>query len=126
MGVSEMTHVSYFFAVMAAMFGCVSVAMYFMFDIRRCWKIVRGTHSVTVRTKAPAGVVSNSIVSNPIISNTEEKDYGSNPQKTEKLAPDKTETLFQFEETVPLETITLVQDIVMMTDVAMDADTERM
>lgn len=114
MGVSEMTHVSYFFTAMAAVFGCVSAVMYFMFDIRRCWRIARGTYSVAVREKKPVGIVSNK----------EEKNYGLVHQKTEKLASDKTETPFTFEETVPLETITLVQDIVMMTDIAMDADTE--
>lgn len=119
MGISEMTHVSYFFAIMAAAFGCISVVMYFMFDIRRCWRIVRGTHFVAAQKKASVGVVLNSRVSN-----TEEKDYSLMCQKTEKLAPDKTETFFAFEDTVPLETITLVQDIVMMTDVVVNIDTE--
>lgn len=104
MGISEMTHVSYFFAAMAVVFGGVSIIMYFTFDIRRCWKIVRGREFVPVREQ---------------VSNTGKKGGSQIYEKTEQLAPDRTETLFQFEETAPLETMALVQDIVMM-DLAKD------
>ena len=103
MSISEMTYVSYFFVVMAVLFGIITVIMYFTLDIRRCWRIVRGGHSAVIRDR----------VSCDIASNTEWKRNSEISKKTEKLVSDKTEALFPFEETVPLETMTLVQDIVM-------------
>ena len=93
MGISEMTHMSYFFVIMAVLFGIITVIMYFALDIRRCWRIVQGKHSVIVREKAPCVADSNT-------AHRKGSDIGD---KTEKL-----------EETVLLETMTLVQDIVMM------------
>ena len=104
MGISEMTYMSYFFTVMAVVFGGISIAMYFMFHIRRCWRIAWGAHSVTVRENVPYAIVSN----------TAPKDHSQIREKTEKLTPDPTEALLTLEETVTLETMTLVQDIVMM------------
>ena len=103
MSISEMTHVSYFFVIMAVLFGIITVIMYFTLDIRRCWRIVRGGHSAVIRDRMPCDIASN----------TEWKRNSEINEKTEKLVTDKTEALFMFEETVPLETMTLVQDIVM-------------
>ena len=103
MSISEMTYVSYFFVVMAVLFGIITMIMYFTLDIRRCWRIVRGGHSAVIRDRVPCDIASN----------MECKRNCEISEKTEKLVPDKTEALFAFEEMVPLETMTLVQDIVM-------------
>ena len=97
MGISEMTHVSYFFTGLAALFGSLSVAMYFALDIRWCWRIVRGRCFVSVRENT-SGVGKT----------------GDGEQRTEKLCHDRTELLCLQEETVLPETMTLVQDIVLM------------
>ena len=101
--ISEMTHVSHFFVVMAVLFGIITVIMYFTLDIRRCWRIVRGGHSAEMRDRVPYDITAD----------TEWKRNSEISEKTEKLVSDKTEALFLSEETIPLETMTLIQDIVM-------------
>ncbi|MDE7208174.1 MAG: hypothetical protein K2N90_13630 [Lachnospiraceae bacterium] len=96
MGISEMTQVSYFFVVLAVLFGIIAVIMYFALDIGRCWRIVRGRHSAVVRENALYAVAFD----------TECRGNGAVCEKTERLVPDKTETPL-------LETMTLVQDIFM-------------
>lgn len=104
MEISEMTHMSYFFIIMAVLFGIITITMYFVLDIKRCWKIIWGRHSAASNEKVPGAVTLN----------TEHRKSNEISAKTERLVPDKMETLSAFEETVPLEIMTLVQDIVMM------------
>lgn len=96
MSISEMTHVSYFFMIMAVVFGGVAVAMFFAYDIRRCWQIVRGKQVSVPSVK---------------VSVNRKKE-----EKTEPLCPNAYEStvLLAAEETEPLETMCLVQDITMM------------
>lgn len=104
MGISEMTYVSYFFIFLAVLSGTMTVVLYFALDIKRCWRIVRGRRSVAVREKAPCAAAFDA-----------ECQKGSETGgKTEKLVPDKTEAFPALEETVLLDTMTLVQDIVIM------------
>lgn len=100
MGILEMTYVSYFFIVMAFVFGAAAVALYFVLDIRQCWRIVRGNRYAFLEGTLPFAVFPNT-------------GQGSSG-KTEKLAGEQTEALLAFEEALPPETVTLVQDIVMM------------
>lgn len=104
MDASEMTHVSYFFAFLAVLSGIITVVMYFALDIKRCWRIVRGRHLVAVREKTPCAADFNA----------ERQKSNEMGGKTEKLVPDKTEAFPALEETVLLDTMTLVQDIVIM------------
>lgn len=104
MSILEMTYVSYFFMIMTVLFGTITVIMYFTLDIRRCWNIVRRNRIGTVKEKVLLDEDSKKERKREI------KIYA----ETEKLVNNKTEALLTFEETVPLETITLVQDIVMM------------
>lgn len=97
MGISEITHVSYFFTGVAVLLGILSVAMYFALDIRRCWGIVRGRRFVSVKENTSYF-----------------GETGEGEQQTERLCNDRTELLCLQEETVLPETMTLVQDIVLM------------
>lgn len=103
MGILEMTYVSYFFILLSAVLGMAAAAMYFIFDIKQCWRIVRGTysmerkHTVSGKAKTP--------LRQPAVLNTSE---GPKPfqvcESTVLLAPEETE---------PLPVMQLVQDIVM-------------
>lgn len=104
MGISEMTYVSYFFVFLSVLSGIMTVVMYFAMDIKRCWRIVRGRCSVAVREKAPCAAGFNA-------GHQKGNETGG---KTEKLVPDKTEAFPAPEETVLFDTMTLVQDIVIM------------
>lgn len=113
MDVLELTYVSYFWTIIAALSGIVAVVLFFAYDIRRCWRIVRGKQVCTSFVRVPVKSKKNHI----------EKllQHG----RTRKLAPEeKTEllSLSTYESTVlltaeeikPLETIHLVQDITMI------------
>lgn len=108
MGASEMTHVSYFFVFLAVLSGIITVVMYFVLDIKRCWRIVWGRRSVAVREKVPCAAVFNAAF------DAERQKGNETGGKTEKLVSDKTEAFPALEETVLLDTMTLVQDIVIM------------
>lgn len=101
MGISEMTHMSYFFAAIAVVFGTASVVMFFAYDIRRCWQIVSGKRDGKKNYIAVSA----------------QRDRA---QKTELLYPNVREDtcestlLLAAEDTEPLETMCLVQDITMM------------
>lgn len=113
MSISEMTCMSYFFAIIAALFGAAAVAMFFAYDIKRCWQIVSGKRVGAPSTKTSVN---------------RQKKHATIPaqhNRTQKLTPEeKTEplhsnacestVLLTEEETEPLETMCLVQDITMM------------
>lgn len=42
MGISDMMKISYVFAMIAALSGAAAVVMFFAYDIRECWRILRG------------------------------------------------------------------------------------
>lgn len=102
-----MTYVSYFLMLLSAVFGMTAVAMYFVFDIKQCWKIVRGRCSLD-RKYAVSGQDKKSrrlAASEPTELFT--------PEKTVPLPACESTVLLESKETVPLPTMSLVQDIVM-------------
>lgn len=111
MSASEMTYMSYFFAITAVVFGTASAAMFFVYDIRRCWQIVSGKQVRLSFVKAFGDRKKNHIT-------TPAQHDGS--QKTELLYPNiredtcKSTLLLAAEETEPLETMCLIQDITVM------------
>lgn len=109
MSILEMTYVSYFFMFMAAVFGVAAVIMYFVLDIRRCWRIIRGRQAE----------VSGMVVSSPVLSGARRGKCGESTEKlgareTTPLSVCESTLLLASEETVALETMDLVQDITMM------------
>ena len=100
MGISEMTYVSYFFIILAVVFGGAAVILFFALDIRRCWRIARGRY---------AGVLSETVPS-CAFSGVEQSVHSD---KTEKLAYKETEVLVTPDHTTVSETMTLMRDIVM-------------
>ena len=109
----KMTQMSYLFIVLAVLFGTVAVALFFAYDIGRCWRIVCGKRVGACVVKAPA---------------KRQKKHMEMPMqhdRTHKLVRGETMRLPGFEacsstvlldteETEPLETMCLVQDITMM------------
>lgn len=100
MGISEMTVMSYFLMVMAFVFGVAAVVMYFALDIRRCWGIVRARHYVLPGKDMTSAAFKNT--------------RQTEGEATQRLVPEQTQVLLPFEEMPLPETVTLVQDIVMM------------
>lgn len=113
MSVIKMTQMSYLFIIFAVLFGVVAVALFFAYDIGRCWRIVHGKRVSACAVKTPV---------------KRQKKYMETPMqhdKTQKLAHEETmrlsgyeacrsTVLLDTEETEPLETMCLVQDITMM------------
>lgn len=99
MSISEMTYVSYFFAMLTAVFGIAAIVIFFAYDIRRCWQIVKGGKISVNRQKKPLRVKESAAEA-----------------KTELLGMKlcKSTVLLGAEDTEPLETISLLQDITMM------------
>lgn len=99
MSILKMTYMSYLFIIISIVFGVTAVIMYFVFDIKRCWRIVRG-NDLSDKFYTDAAQT--------------QKTEGTKTEKTERLIANKSTVLLTSEETVPLESMKLVQDIVMM------------
>ena len=113
MNAIKMTQMSYFFIVLAVLFGAVAVALFFAYDIRRCWRIVCGKR------------VGACVVKAPVKRQKKHMEMPMQHDRTQKLAPEelmrpsgfeacRSTVLLDMEETEPLETMCLVQDITMM------------
>ena len=113
MSVIKMTQMSYLFIILFVLFGTVAVALFFAYDIGRCWRIVCGKRVDARVAKTPAK------------RQGKHMEIPMQHDRTQKLAPEETmrplglETcrstmLPDAEETEPLETMCLVQDITMM------------
>ncbi len=107
MGITEMTCVSYFFLIMAALFGITAIILYVTLDIRRCWRIVRGNRHVPVQNAAAVRAARSCPRQESGLENIA-------PKETQRLTASASTLLLEPEETVPLGTMALVQDIVMM------------
>jgi len=99
--------------MMAVLCAAAAVIMFFAYDIRRCWQIVRGK-----RVNSPS-------VKRPAIRPSKRKKMPAESAQTQKLIlTERTQmlplearrstALLVSEETVPLGTMDLVQDITMM------------
>lgn len=99
-----MTYVSYFFIALSVLFGAAALVMYFALDIRRCWGIVRGRYAAAPKAEKPYAAASRAYP---------RAYHRSNCEATEKLDAPMCEAtlLLASEDTVPLETMNLVQDI---------------
>lgn len=113
MDVSKLTYMSYFWAVIGTLSGIVAVVLFFAYDIRRCWRIVRGK-------QARASFVRVSVerqkkrMEKPL---QHDRMWKLAPEeKTEPLSLStyKSTVLLTAEEIKPLETMHLVQDITMI------------
>lgn len=113
MDVLELTYMSYFWAIIAALSGIVAVALFFTYDIRRCWRIVRGKHSRASIVRVPAKKQKKHMEKNLQHDRTWKP---AQEEKTEPLSSDtcKSTVLLTAEEIKPLETMHLVQDITMI------------
>lgn len=107
MGITEMTYMSYFFIIMAAVFGISAVILYFTLDIRRCWRIVWGSRNVPMPNTAAVCAARSRFCRESGQKNTA-------IEETQRLAISMSTLLLPPKETVPLETMELVQNIVMM------------
>lgn len=115
MSAIKMTQMSYLFIIMAVLFGMVAMALFFTYDIGRCWQIVHGRR------------VGACVVKMPVRRQKKHMETAMRHDKTQKLAPEemmrlpglgleacRSTILLDTEETEPLETMYLVQDITMM------------
>jgi len=113
LGVSEMTYVSYFLTGIAALSGIMTVVLFFLYDIRRCLRIVRGGGARSVF----AGIIFHKKEKKRKKSVRHERTRKlSLVEQTEKLDlnADRSTILLTEEDTTPLETMYLVQDITMI------------
>lgn len=113
MDILKLTYMSYFLTIIAALSGVVAVALFFAYDIRQCWRIVYGKQARTSLVKAPVKKQKN------YIKKDLQHDTTSKPAPEEKTEPlylntYKSTVLLTPEETEPLETMYLVQDITMI------------
>lgn len=106
MDILKMTYVSYFFMILSAMSGLAAAVMYVVFDIRQCWRIVRGRDCSKRRCAAVGFQNSQSVT---VSGSTERLTL----ERTIPLSACESTTLLTSEETVPLPDMSLVQDIVM-------------
>ena len=102
MSISEMTYVSYFFAAAALLSGVAALAIFFAYDIRMCWRILKGE-----RWAAP-----------PVKRRHKEKlPHGEKTQRLDAKLDEKAQeptSLLDMDSTEPLGTMALVQEITMM------------
>lgn len=113
MSISQMTYMSYFFTIIAVLFGATAVALFFIYDIRRCWQIVRGKRVSTPFFKIP---VDRQKKHTEVCAQRDRTKKLTLEKKTQPLCSDafQSTVLLATEETEPLETMYLVQDITMM------------
>lgn len=113
MNAIKMTQMSYLFIILAVLFGAVAMALFFVYDIGRCWRIVCGKR------------VGACVVKTPVRRQKKHIEMAMQHDRTQKLAPEqmmrpsgleacRSTVLLDMEETEPLETMCLVQDITMM------------
>ena len=113
MSVIKMTQMSYLFLILAVLFGAVAVALFFVYDIARCWRIVCGKR------------VGACVVKTPVKRQKKHMEVSTQHDRTQKLVLEelmrpsgfeacRSTVLLDTEETEPLETMYLVQDITMM------------
>ena len=107
MNITEMTYVSYFFLIMAALFGITAIILCVTLDIRRCWRIVRGNRHVPMPNTAAVRAARS-------CPRQESGPENISAGETQRLSANAATLLLEPEETVPLGTMALVQDIVMM------------
>lgn len=113
MGIQQLTTLSYVFCAMAVLLAVAATVMFFKFDIRRIWKIMRG--------KGTSSIIRERSTATPAINAPMTGKLPTQKLSTEKLSPRTlpmqnliTQTLpLQSEETIPLEAmeLILVQDI---------------
>lgn len=114
----KMTYVSYLLTGIAVLSGIMTVALFFLYDIPRCVRIVRGGGR-----SAFAGAAASD--ADTVHRKKERRAKPIRRGKTEKLAfagktelldknAKKSTVLLTAEDTTPLETMYLVQDITMM------------
>lgn len=101
-----MTYVSYFFMILSVMSGLAAAVMYVAFDIRQCWRIVRGRDCSKYCHAAVRFPKSQSVTAS---GGTEKFTLES----TILLPACESTALLATEETEPLSDMNLVQDIVM-------------
>lgn len=113
MSVIKMTQMSYFFIIMAVLFGTMAVVLFFAYDIGRCWRIVRGKRFGAQVVKAPAKRQKKHMEM-PIQHGRTQKLARGETMRQSRLEACKSTVLLDTEETEPLETMCLVQDITLM------------
>lgn len=97
-----MTNVSHFFAAAALLSGIAALAMFFIYDIRTCWRILRGGRGLapTAEKRSAKKLLHGE--------KTERLDA-----KLDERAHEPT-VLLDMEKTEPLGTMVMVQEITMM------------
>lgn len=104
MGILEMTYVSYFWSIIAVLSGIAAVVLFFAYDIRRCWRIVHGKQALASFASMEKSL-------------QHDRTWRlASEEKTEPLSRNtyKATVLLTTEETKPLETMCLLQDITMI------------
>lgn len=92
-----MTYVSYFFAAMAVLSGIAALAIFFIYDIKTCWQILKGGRGLAPSVKKLSHG-----------EGTERLDA-----KLDEKAHEQT-VLLDMEATEPLGTMVMVQEITMI------------
>lgn len=123
MSIQQLTTLSYVFYAMAVFLAAAAAVMFFKFDIRRIWKIMRGkgTSSIIREHSTATSAINAPTTEKLPTQNLSSENLSTQKLPTEKLSPQTlpmqnliTQTLpLQSEETIPLEAIELVliQDI---------------
>ena len=97
-----MTYVSYFFAAMAVLSGIAALAIFFIYDIKTCWRILKGGRGLAPLAKKRGAKKL------PHGEGTERLDA-----KLDEKAHEQT-VLLDMDATEPLGTMVMVQEITMM------------
>lgn len=113
MSAIKMTQMSYLFIIMAVLFGAVAVALFFAYDIGRCWQIVHGKRVGACVVKAPVRRQKRHMEMPMQHDRTQKLALGETMRPSD-LDACRSTVLLDTEETEPLETMYLVQDITMM------------
>lgn len=111
--VIKMTQMSYLFIILAVLFGAVAVVLFFAYDIGRCWRIVWGKRVGACVVKTPVRRQKKHIEMAMQHDRTQKLVRGET-MRTSGLEACRPTVLPDTEETEPLETMYLVQDITMM------------
>lgn len=106
----KLTYMSYFWTVIATLSGIVAVVLFFAYDIRRCWRIVRGKQARVSFVRIPVKSPKNHM-ENPLQHDRTWKLASEEKTEPLSLSAYKSTVLLTAEEIKPLETMHLVQDI---------------
>ena len=102
MSILETTYASYFFAAAALLLGIVALAMFFAYDIRACWRILKDGKGLAPISKKQGA---------------KKFPHGERTQRLDEKLDEKAQeptALLDMDATEPLGTMVMVQNITMM------------